>query len=105
MPSGKPSALKRLSDDALRKRLQELEDGLKEMSEKFAREAKSAFDSIEKDLNALAEMDIQSRLEPIFKDGEEQLDKMHDEFLAAVERERKVFERDDGEDDEEEPAE
>ena len=92
MPSTKPSALKKLSDDALRKRLQELEDGLQEMSGTFASQAKKLFDGIEKDLNALSETDVRSRLEPIFRDGEEQLDKMHDEFLEAVERERRMFE-------------
>ena len=95
MPSIKPSALKKLSDDALRKRLQELEDGLNESSELFATEAKRIFASVEKDLATLRDINIEERIAPIIRDGEEQLDKMHDEFVQAIERETKMLEADD----------
>lgn len=92
MNSGKPSALKKLSDDALRKRLQDLEDDLKEASGAFTQETKRLFDAIEKDLTELSHIDIPARLEPIFREGQEHLDKMHEEFLQVIERETEMLE-------------
>ena len=97
MAKTKPSALKKLSDTALRKRLADMENELRESSALFADETKRLFDAIEKDLRELSEMDIAGRLEPIFRDGEEQLDKMHQEFLQVIEREAKTLEEAEGE--------
>lgn len=101
MAKTKPSALKKLSDKALRKRLDDLEKELRESSTMFADETKRLFGSIEKDLRDLSDMDIPARLEPIFREGEEQLDSLHEEFLQVIERETKAIEEAEHESEEE----
>lgn len=90
--------LKKLSDDALAKRLDELKKAVGEMREDFDRDRMAEYQANDRAMEALASEDLAAKMEPIQEKTIQGLEEQLGDVLEAAEQEEKVMDRMDAED-------
>ena len=91
-------SLKKLSDDALAKRLDELKKAVGEMREDFDRDRAVEYAANDRAMEALAAEDLEAKMEPIQEKTIQGLEEQLGDVLEAAEQEEKIMDRMDAED-------
>ena len=89
---GKQS-LKKLSDDALLKRLAALRESVEEIGDEFDRERKRQYLASDKALEALRAMDLDEKMSPLEQETSEGLERIMAEMMKTAEEEYRALDR------------
>ena len=87
---GKQS-LKKLSDDAILKRMDALQEAVKEMGDEFDKERAQQYLESDKALASLEAMDLDEKLEPLEKETSEGIERLLGEMLATADEENRML--------------
>lgn len=98
MTTAKKQSLKKLSDDALSKRLDELKNSVREMSEEFDRDRRQEYKAHDDAMKELETEDLDVKLGPIEEETIAGLENQLGELLDTVERQEETLDRMDAED-------
>jgi len=91
-------SLKKLSDEALAKRVDELQKAVREMRDDFDRDRHEEYAANDRAMEALEKEDLEAKIAPIEEKTIEGLEDQLVEVMDAVEKEEEILDRMDAED-------